>query len=166
MAQIPDTPAIAAALHALNLGPEAAAAVTRLGQLHTLGATDEAIKLSLAAERDAAIAERDARPTAEALAEVEAERDSLRNRVAELTAPPSGPFAVPVVQFRAGLIGLRLALLSAPEQVRAKWGVILPELDILTAVYPREEPVASLLAEAVSDNLLSAAEALALRGGE
>lgn len=173
MAQIPDTSDIADALSKESNSPAAVAAVNRLRVLHQLGATQASVEAglrqqvgALIAERDQARAERDARPTAAELAEVEAERDRLQSQLADLLAPPSGPFAVPIVQFRAGLIGLRLALLSAPEQVRAKWNAILPELDILTVVYPREEPVASLLAEAVSDNLLSPAEALALRGGE
>lgn len=172
MATIPDTPTIATALAQVNIttmsSPDIAKlsdAVQRLRDLHTLGGTDESIKLSLLGERDTARAERDARPTAARLAEVEAERDALQAQLDALLAPPP-VYSVPIVQFRAGLIPLRLALLSATEQVRAKWAVILPELDVLREVYPREEPVSGLLVEAQNDGLLTAEEVLQLRGGE
>lgn len=170
MAQIPDTPDIQSALQTFVNGlpdqlravPQAAA--TRLGVLHTLGGTDEGVKDGLIAERDQARAERDARPTTESFAELEAERDALLAELEPYRNPPPGPFAVPIVRFRAGLIPMRLRLLAASDAIRAKWDVILGELMILTAVYPREEPVAGLMAMAVADGVLTQAEADALSG--
>lgn len=170
MAQIPDTPDIQAALQTFVNGlPEQLRAVpqeaaTRLGVLHTLGGTDEGIKDGLIAERDQARAERDARPTQAAYDELEAERDALLAELEPYRNPPPGPFAVPVIQFRAGLIPMRLRLLSAADAIKAKWDVVLRELMILTVVYPREEPVAGLMVEAVSDGVLTQAEADALSG--
>lgn len=160
---IPDTPAIADAI-ARFTNPEAQAAATRLRALHRLGSTEAANVEAMRADRDAARTERDARPTREAYDEVITERDALLAQIASANAPAVGPFSVPIVQFRAGLIPLRLRLLAATERAQAKWGVILEELAILSVVYPRIEPVASLLNEAVAEGLMTEAERAALRG--
>jgi hypothetical protein len=170
VAQIPDTPDIQAALQTfVNRLPEQWRAVpqsaaTRLGVLHQLGGTDEGVKEGLAAERDQARAERNARPTTESFAELKAERDALLAELEPYRNPPPGPFAVPIVQFRAGLIPMRLRLLHSSETIRAKWNVILGELVILSVVYPRQEPVAGLITMAVSDGVLTQSEADALSG--
>lgn len=162
MATIPDTPDIANALNRSD--PAQAAARERLLILHTLGTTEAGVAAAMRQRIADLEAERDARPTQEAFDELEAERDALLAELGPYRNPPPGPFAVPVVQFRAGLLPMRLRLLGADSETRLKWGVILPELDILTVVYPREQPVAGLLGLAVADGLLTQAEADALKG--
>ncbi len=164
MAQIPDTPDIADALALIPAVPAVTASVERLRVLHALGGTDEQLKVQYLAERDAARAERDARPTADQLAAVEAERDALQDQLDAINNPPDGPFAVPIVQFRAGLIPMRLRLLASDPATQAMWAVVLGELEVLSVVYPREMPVAGLLAKAVSDGVMLQAEADALSG--
>lgn len=175
MATIPDTLDIARALY--NIPLESAediervqAARERLFVLHQLGATEEHANQTLRARALAAESERDARPTVEVHAaaldrikELEATETVLLDQLAALRNPP-GPYTVPVAVFRGKLIPLRLALLTAPENVRAVWAVLLPELDHLTAVYPREEPATGLLALAVEHKLLTAAQVADIRG--
>lgn len=175
MATIPDTPDIAQALNSVPVSTveDAArirAARERLLILHSLGATEEQVNASLRERVRVAELERDARPTVEVHAaaldrikELEATETALREQIAALRNPP-GPYTVPVAVFRGKLIPLRLALLGASDSVRATWAVLLPELDHLTAVYPREEPVAGLLALAVEHGLLNAAQVADIRG--
>lgn len=171
MATIPDTSDIANALGAIDVSalPSAdiakiSAARERLRILHGLGATEEQVNQALRASVRAVEAERDARPTIE---EYVARFDRIKELEAELavyTNPPPKPYTVPIGVFRGKLIGLRLALLTAPENVRAVWAVILPELDFLTEVYPRELPVSDLLALAQSQGLLNAEQVADIRG--
>lgn len=175
MATIPDTPEIAQALGTVqvNTVDDAAriqAARERLLILHQLGATEERVSAALRESVRVVESERDARPTVEehttALDRIKALEEIETQLRAELAAVlnPSGPYTVPVGEFRGKLIPLRLALLAAPENVRAVWGVLLPELDYLTAVYPREEPVAGLLALAVDHGLLNAEQVAYIQG--
>lgn len=157
-------------MNTVNDATRIQAARERLLILHQLGATEEHANLTLRARALAAETERDARPTVEVHAaaldrinDLQFIETNLRAQIAALLNP-SGPYTVPVAVFRGKLIPLRLALLGAPADIRVMWSVLLPELDHLTAVYPREEPVASLLALAVEHGLLNAAQVADIRG--
>jgi len=159
VATIPDTPAIANALEAVAILPEVTAAVQRLRILHTLGGTVAATEAGLRKQVADLIAERDARPTAAALAEVEAERDSLRAELAALREVKPG---VPVAEFKRRLAPFYFALGGFPDAVQKQWDRVLALLDTYTVVYPREEPVAGLIQAARAQNLLTAEQAAAL----
>jgi len=156
----PDTPDIATAAE-----PVAPAAAERLRLLHRLGQTAESAVESLRQARDAAEA-RAAQQTAYADATA-AVNDALRTEVAALrdelnTLRAPRPY-IPVNEFRLRLIPLRLALLAASDEVKARWSVILPELDRFSTVEPSEPRTAGLIDLAVADGLLTAEQAAALR---
>ncbi len=163
MPTFPDTPDIAAALSQSD--PAQAAARTRLLLLHQLGGTQASAEAGLRARIAELEAELLARPFQYQVDDLETRVAELEARVAELETPPAKPYTVPIGVFRGKLIPLRLALMAAPDAVKAVWAVLLPELDHLTEVYPREEPVAGLLALAQDHGLLTAAR-LADRRGE
>lgn len=89
-----------------------------------------------------------------------AARDALAARLAEYEPSDGG---VPVGEFRKRLLPLRLKLLTASDAVRAKWSIILPEIDHYTVIYPRQQPVNGLIDLATADGLVTADEAAALR---
>jgi chromosome segregation ATPase len=180
MATLPDTLDIAdnlasfASVPLNQLQSLIESSVTRLRQLHDLGSIEEQnladarAQLTALSETYSDVVE-SLTEVSTSLATVTQQRDTakteivtLKARIRELETPPTET-GIPVSDFRKRLLTLRLKLLQASDSLKAKWSIILSELDYYTVIYNKQDPVKSLIDMAVTDGLATESEAEMLR---